>query len=120
MLLLYFNFVLKQRVNFTMASFCSKKFEGAKLQEPIKFHNSYKLNYRDISAQMLAKLNGGFSAMCQMIVPLCHLFNEIDLRFEVKSHIFIELIRRSSCAVDFNFRTGMIFWSDVMTQKIYK
>jgi len=27
---------------------------------------------------------------------------------------------RSSCAIDYNFRTGMIFWSDVMTQKIYK
>jgi hypothetical protein len=27
---------------------------------------------------------------------------------------------RSSCAIDFNFRTGMIYWSDVMTQKIYK
>ena len=27
---------------------------------------------------------------------------------------------RSSCAIDFDFRTGMIFWSDVMTQKIYK
>eukprot|EP00095_Tigriopus_kingsejongensis_P002956 maker-scaffold243_size241480-snap-gene-1.20 protein:Tk02956 transcript:maker-scaffold243_size241480-snap-gene-1.20-mRNA-1 annotation:"lipophorin receptor" len=27
---------------------------------------------------------------------------------------------RSSCAVDYVFKTGMIFWSDVMTQKIYK
>ena len=27
---------------------------------------------------------------------------------------------RSSCAIDYNFRTGMIYWSDVMTQKIYK
>lgn len=27
---------------------------------------------------------------------------------------------RSSCAVDYVFRTGTIFWSDVMTQKIYK
>jgi len=27
---------------------------------------------------------------------------------------------RSSCAIDFNFRTGMIFWSDVMTRKIYR
>ena len=27
---------------------------------------------------------------------------------------------RSSCAIDFNFRTGMIYGSDVMTQKIYK
>jgi len=27
---------------------------------------------------------------------------------------------RSSCAVDFNFKTGMVFWSDVMEEKIYK
>ncbi|XP_040568074.1 low-density lipoprotein receptor-related protein 8 isoform X1 [Lepeophtheirus salmonis] len=27
---------------------------------------------------------------------------------------------RSSCALDFVFRTGMIFWSDEVTQKIYK
>lgn len=27
---------------------------------------------------------------------------------------------RSSCAIDFDFRTGMIYWSDVMTKKIYK
>ena len=30
------------------------------------------------------------------------------------------VLTRSSCAIDFNFRTGMIYWSDVMTQKIYK
>ena len=27
---------------------------------------------------------------------------------------------RSSCAVDYVFKTGMVFWSDVMTQKLYK
>ena len=27
---------------------------------------------------------------------------------------------RSSCAVDFEFKTGMVFWSDVMEEKIYK
>jgi len=27
---------------------------------------------------------------------------------------------RSSCAVDFHFKTGMVFWSDVREEKIYK
>ena len=27
---------------------------------------------------------------------------------------------RSSCAVDFYFKTGMVFWSDVVEEKIYK
>ena len=27
---------------------------------------------------------------------------------------------RSSCAVDYDFKTGMVFWSDVMEEKIYK
>ena len=27
---------------------------------------------------------------------------------------------RSSCAVDFHFKTGMIFWSDVREERIYK
>lgn len=27
---------------------------------------------------------------------------------------------RSSCAVDYVFKMGMVFWSDVMTQKLYK
>ena len=26
---------------------------------------------------------------------------------------------RSSCAVDYNFRTGMVFWSDLWEEKIY-
>ena len=26
---------------------------------------------------------------------------------------------RSSCALDYVFKTGMIFWSDVMEEKIY-
>ena len=27
---------------------------------------------------------------------------------------------RSSCAVDYHFKTGMIFWSDIREEKIYK
>ena len=39
-----------------------------------------------------------------------------------KNHDMVAIVNdtRSSCAIDYNFRTGMIFWSDVMTQKIYK
>lgn len=39
-----------------------------------------------------------------------------------KKHDMVTVVNdtRSSCAIDYNFRTGMIFWSDVMTQKIYK
>ena len=27
---------------------------------------------------------------------------------------------RSACAVDFSYKTGKVFWSDVMTEKIYR
>ena len=27
---------------------------------------------------------------------------------------------RSACAVDYHFKTGKIFWSDVMEEKIYR
>ena len=30
------------------------------------------------------------------------------------------ILGRSSCAVDFHFKTGMIFWSDVRDERIYK
>ena len=31
-----------------------------------------------------------------------------------------KILGRSSCAVDFHFKTGMIFWSDVRDERIYK
>ena len=27
---------------------------------------------------------------------------------------------RSSCALDYEFKTGMVFWSDIREEKIYK
>ena len=33
---------------------------------------------------------------------------------------FINHPSRSSCAVDFHFKTGMVFWSDVREERIYR